>query len=311
MASRWTTDARAARALWLGVVALLAGGCAAGKAALDAPLDGRVEIQGHRGCRGLKPENTWPAFAHAIDLGVDVLELDVCLSADGQVVVSHEPWMDLGLCRPQGGAAPSAEGRGPHFGELPYRAISAWDCGSWGNPRFPEQEPVATAKPLLREVLLLAETRAASLGRAVGYNVEIKARPEWDGVEQPSPEAVVPVVLEVLRATGVRDRTTLQSFDHRVLRLARAADPGLRLVLLEEANPLMGRVIDRLGFEPWAYSPWHPLVTKGMVREAHRRGIRLIPWTVNEPADLLRLRALGVDGLITDYPDRALALPPR
>ncbi|MBI1193236.1 MAG: glycerophosphodiester phosphodiesterase [Bacteroidetes bacterium] len=280
------------------------------------------EIQGHRGCRGLMPENTLPAFLHAMELGITVLELDVVISADGQVVVSHEPWINPEICRigsgpvaqePTGATELQAEdserGKALHFGVLTYADIVRYDCGSQPHPRFPGQKTQPTVKPLLRDLLLQTEARARETGQPVAYNIELKSRPEWDGLEQPGPETALPLLLAVMKESGVWTRWHLQSFDYRVLRLARALEPSLPLVQLVEENPVMALELKRLGFEPAVYSPWFKLVTPAMVKSAHKRGIRVIPWTVNEPADMLRMREMGVDGLITDYPDRALALP--
>ena len=287
-----------------------------------------MEIQGHRGCRGLMPENTWPAFRHAMDLGVDVLEMDACITADGLVVVSHEPWMNRDLCRPsaEGERNDSPEpGKAPpgnlapanavdeaseqlHFGRMTYAQIAAWDCGSLGNPRFPEQFKQIATKPRLDSLLAACEAYAALRGRTIGYNIELKARPAWDGVQQPPPEEALPLLLAVIQEAGVWERTHLQSFDYRVLRLAHEHAPDLPVVQLVEANPAWPLEWAALGFTPDVYSPWHPLVNRALVRAAHKKGIRVIPWTVNETADMERLRKMGVDGLITDYPDRAIKL---
>ena len=275
-----------------------------------APVPALTEIQGHRGCRGLMTENTIPAFLHAMDLGVTVLELDVCISADDQVVVSHEPWISAEICRPGAGAdVPGLDQqKQPHFGQLTYAQISGYDCGGRGNERFPQQQQLAAGKPLLRDVLEFTSTKAGLLGQSVYYNIEIKSRPEWDGKEQPGPEKALALFLAEIDLAGVADRCSLQSFDYRALRLAHAQRPEIPLVQLVEENPVMSIELKRLGFNPAVYSPWFKLVTPGLVKAAHKKGIRVIPWTVNEPSDMLRMMEMGVDGLITDYPDRALSL---
>jgi glycerophosphoryl diester phosphodiesterase len=192
---------------------------------------------------------------------------------------------------------------------LSYADISQYDCGSLQHPRFPEQQNQPALKPLLRDVLLQTEARANETGRPVAYNIELKSRPEWDGVEHPGPEIALPLLLAVMKQSDAWTRWHLQSFDYRVLRLARKLAPELPLVQLVEENPSMRLELKRLGFEPAVYSPWFKLVTPAMVREAQQRGIRIIPWTVNESSDMQRLLEMGVDGLITDYPNRALALP--
>ncbi len=278
----------------------------------------QVEIHGHRGCRGLMPENSLPGFLHALELGVRELEMDVCISADGQVVLSHEPWISMEICRLAEGTrnpvklqgesgSDSTEGQ-LHFGILTYSDILQYDCGSMHHPRFPQQQKIRAAKPLLQDVFDLVEPWAASKGTVVYYNIELKARPEWDGVEQPAPEQALPLLLNVITQNELLSRSFVQSFDYRVLRLARTLEPELQLVQLVEHSSNMKREWRRLGFEPQIYSPWFPLVRSRDVQQAHRRGIRIIPWTINETSDMEHMLELGVDGLITDYPDRAIEL---
>ncbi len=280
------------------------------------------EIQGHRGCRGLRPENTWPAFRHALEMGVEVLELDVCLSADGQMVVSHEPWMNPEICIPRvsepramhAGLPPEApetemEREFPfHFGWMTYADIEAWNCGGLKHPRFPEQRPQSAHKPLLSEILRKAEALADSLGQSVAYNIELKARKDWVRVYQPVRSVAFMTLLQVMRNSGAYERMHLQSFDHYVLGLAQVNAPELRVVQLEEHNPDAFAAIDSLGFPPEVYSPHYKLLDAATVAALQAQGIRVIPWTVNDTADMRAVRAMGVDGLITDYPDRAFAL---
>ncbi|WP_161541827.1 glycerophosphodiester phosphodiesterase family protein [Rhodothermus marinus] len=268
------------------------------------------DILGHRGARGLRPENTWPAFARAIELGVDALEMDVVIAGDGTVVVSHEPWFSATLCREPSGR-PVRPFRRYNLYRMTYAEIARFDCGSRRHPRFPQQEPVPAPKPRLEDVLRRAEVYAAELGRPpVRYSIEIKSRPEWEGKYQPDPETFVRRVQAVVAACGVTARTTLMSFDVRVLQVARRLFPELALSLLVEHHdrrPLADQLA-RLGFVPEVYGPDYRLITAKLVAEVHARGMRLIPWTVNRVRDMQRLLRLGVDGLITDYPDRALAL---
>lgn len=270
----------------------------------------RPDILGHRGARGLRPENTWPAFARAIELGVDALEMDVVIAGDGTVVVSHEPWFSATLCREPSGRSVRPFRRYNLY-RMTYAEIARFDCGSRRHPRFPQQEPVPAPKPRLEDVLRRAEVYAAELGRPpVRYSIEIKSRPEWEGKYQPDPETFVRRVQAVVAACGVTARTTLMSFDVRVLQVARRLFPELALSLLVEHHdrrPLADQLA-RLGFVPEVYGPDYRLITAKLVAEVHARGMRLIPWTVNRVRDMQRLLRLGVDGLITDYPDRALAL---
>ncbi|PSQ61256.1 MAG: glycerophosphodiester phosphodiesterase [Bacteroidetes bacterium QH_10_64_19] len=272
-----------------------------------------VDLQGHRGARGLAPENTIPAFRRALELGVTTLEMDVVISGDGQVVVSHEPWMSHEICSLSSGEpVPANEARSHNLYRMTYAEIEQYDCGRRQHPDFPQQDTQPTVKPLLRDVIAMAESYVAKHDRPpVFYNVEIKSRPDWDGTFHPEPEEFARRVLNVVREGGAAARTTIQSFDVRALRVARrlrldrAEETGVQLALLVvdgTADSLPDQV-ERLGFTPAVYSPGHRSVDAALLRAAHDRGLRVVPWTVNDRREMQRLIRLGVDGLITDYPD--------
>jgi glycerophosphoryl diester phosphodiesterase len=277
------------------------------------PFYNRPEVHGHRGCRGLMPENTLPGFLHAAALGVDVLEMDVVISADRQVVVSHDPWLAAHLCRDAAGQkiAPAHE-REHNLYHLPYAAIKQCDCGSWPNPGFPTQQPLAAPKPLLSEVLAATEALPASpTGKPLRYSVEIKCTAEGDNIYHPEPAQFLSLVLDVLVAADVLSRTTLLCFDPRVLRLARIkCGSDLSLCLLSESGEAWPAVITSLDFQPDVFGPNYESVTTQAVSELRRLypGIALVPWTVNDPTDMERLLSIHVDGITTDYPDRLLAV---
>ncbi len=270
-------------------------------------------MQGHRGARGLAPENTLPAFRRALDLGVTTLELDTVVSADGEVVVSHDPFVSSTFCSHPDGTPvqPDEEADLAIYG-MPYAEVARFDCGRRGHPLFPRQEAQAAAKPRLRDVVRLAEAYAREHARPpVFYNVETKSTPEGDGRLHPPPAEFVRLLWDVVGGEGIAERFTLQSFDVRTLQEAQRCRLPVRLALLVErgeAGPAesLSAGLDALGFVPDIYSPNYHLVDRAVVEEAHRRGMLVIPWTVNEPDEMRRLRALGVDGLITDYPDLAL-----
>ena len=273
----------------------------------------RPEVHGHRGCRGLRPENTLPAFLHALAIGVDALELDVVISADNQVVVSHEPWLNPHICLDPAGQsiAPSTP---PRFNlyRLPYVTIRQCDCGQLRHPNFPEQvaQPAAY-KPLLREVFAAVEVATAQLQRPpVGYSIEIKSSPAGDGIFHPAPAMFLALVLAELEAAQVLPRTTLLCFDARILRLAHEQRPELATCLLVEADQPWLESLQHLGFVPTTFGPDFCTVTPASVRELRTAfpTVRLVPWTVNEIPAMRHLRALGVDGITTDYPDRLLTL---
>ncbi|HEX8350058.1 MAG TPA: glycerophosphodiester phosphodiesterase family protein, partial [Hymenobacter sp.] len=172
------------------------------------------EVHGHRGCRGLWPENTLPAFLHALELGVDTLELDVVISADEQVVVSHEPWLSAALCLDADGRPiPLATERDFNIFQLSYDYIRRCNCGQQRQARFPEQQLIAANKPLLRDVFQQVEARTQQLGRVpVRYSIEVKSSPEGDAIFHPAPPHFVELVVAELQAAGVTSRTVLLSF---------------------------------------------------------------------------------------------------
>ena len=282
----------------------------------DTPLLGpsRPEVHGHRGCRGLRPENTLPAFLHALELGVDVLELDVVISADRQVVVSHEPWLNPLICRgPAGEPIPPDARAAYNLYRMPYSLIRTCDCGLL-HPSFPEQVVQAAHKPLLREVFAATEAWVAHKAgrRPPGYSVEIKCLPEGDGIFHPAPADFLDLVLAELDGAGavVLARTTLLCFDSRILRLAHLVRPLLRTCLLIEAEQEWLPSLQALGFLPTSFGPDQLTVTPAAVRKLRTLypGLRLVPWTVNEPTDFERLLPLGIAGFTTDYPGRLLAM---
>jgi glycerophosphoryl diester phosphodiesterase len=268
------------------------------------------EIHGHRGCRGLRPENTLAGFLYALELGVDALELDVVISADEQVVVSHEPWLSATICRDAAGQLIDPAGERQHnLFQMPYAAINRCDCGSLRHPRFPDQQSEAAYKPLLREVIKMANNHAQQLGRPLPFfSIEIKSSPAGDGKFHPAPAHFVELVSAVIHAADIAERTTLLSFDKRVLQAARNQVSSLPLCLLVEDTQQLAEHLNELGFVPPVYGPEYILVDEKLVAEAHARGMRIIPWTVNQPADMQRLITLGVDGITTDYPDRLVRL---
>ncbi|GGF02852.1 glycerophosphodiester phosphodiesterase family protein [Hymenobacter cavernae] len=270
----------------------------------------KLEVHGHRGCRGLRPENTLPAFLYALELGVDTLELDVVISADEQVVVSHEPWLSATLCSDADGQSimPDQE---PSFNlfQLPYTYIRRCDCGLQRQLRFPEQRLQAAYKPLLREVCQAVEARARELNRApVRYSIEVKSTLEGDTIFHPSPTRFVELVLGEVRTAGVESRTSFISFDKRALQAAREQAPALPLGLLVEDLKPFQQHLQELGFIPALYGPEYPLVDAQLMAEVRAHNMRIVPWTVNEPAAMRALLHLAVDGITTDYPDRLLRL---
>ena len=294
-----------------------------------------IEIQGHRGARGLLPENTIPAFERAIELGVDVLELDLGMSRDGVPVVHHDRALDPDRTRDAGGAwlAPP----GAFVNTLDLAALSELDVGRTAPgskiaKRFPDQAPRdGTRIPTLAEVLALGRRPGAN---GVRFNIETKVTP-LAPEETAGPEEFARAVVAVLRSEGMLDRANLQSFDWRVLHEARKLAPDLSTVCLTAEQRWIDNILrGRPGPSPWTagldieafdgsvprmveaagcavWSPYYRDVTEDALTEARALGLKVVVWTVNEIEEMLALARLGVDGIITDYPDRALdALAP-
>jgi len=265
-----------------------------------------IEIQGHRGARGYAPENTLLSFLKALELGVDVLELDVVISTDNQVIVSHEPWFNHKICtKPDGTPSTVEEEDGIRILDLNYAQIQQYDCGKRGNPDYPEQVEIPATKPLLSEVFTRIENQVKDSQNAeIGYNIEIKSRPIWDNVFTPPPAKFVRLVYDEVVKAGLKERVCIQSFDIRSLQEIHKIDASVTTALLISNNDGIDQNIKALGFTPNIYSPNHFLLNAEEIRKLHDKNIRVIPWTVNEKLHIRRLIEWGVDGIISDYPDR-------
>ncbi|MFN3874860.1 MAG: glycerophosphodiester phosphodiesterase family protein [Flavobacteriales bacterium] len=272
-----------------------------------SPRNGAPEVHGHRGCRGLLPENTLPAFLKAAELGVDWLELDVVISADSQVIVSHEPWMSHVICTDaRGDAIDEQHERGYNLYRMTTAEIRAFDCGSTEHPRFPEQRQRRAHKPTLREVVEAVEEAALTSGNAPGFNIEIKSDPALYRTHQPPPADFARLVLAAIDSVGIAERCIIQSFDPAALIAAHRLAPDIPIALLVDNDDGLKANLQRLDFTPAIYSPHFRLASPSLRNEVSDRGMQLLVWTVNEPSDIDRMIGLGVDGIISDYPDRVL-----
>lgn len=266
------------------------------------------DLQGHRGARGLAPENTIPAFLKAVDHGADTMELDVVVTADGNLLISHEPWFSHRIStHPDGTPVTEEEEKELNIYEMTYEEIELFDVGKRGHPDFPEQQSMAVTKPLLRDVVQAVDSYAEDQGvKPVHYNIETKSRPEWYGVFIPQPAELSRLLYEELTNLDILDRATVQSFDPATLIAMKEMDSSVRQAMLVfRDDQTVERMVDILGYEPDIWSPEYPLVTPDLIDEVHNRRIKIVPWTVNERDQMIRLLEMGVDGIITDYPNRA------
>jgi len=291
------------------------------------PVDA-FDLQGHRGARGLAPENTLAAFAKALEIGVTTLETDLAATRDGVLVLSHDPVLNPDIVRGADGNWLTAPG--PAINTLMLADLKRFDVGRI-NPsskyarQFPDQKPVDGERiPTLAELIDLA----SKSGKAPRFNIETKSSPDKPA-ESPDPETFARLVVEAIRSTGLTRRATIQSFDWRTLLAAKRLAPEVETVCLTYRETLQDRV-DGAGRRPspWlagldptnhggsvprlaaaagcaTWSPYFRELSAATTAEAHALGIKVVPWTVNDRDDLGRIIDMKVDGLITDYPDRA------
>jgi glycerophosphoryl diester phosphodiesterase len=278
-------------------------------AALLVPLSAAAfDLQGHRGARGMAPENTLVAFATALTVGVDTLELDVGVTRDGVVVVCHDRRLNPDVARGPDGRW--LEAPGPLLRSLSYKALSRYDVGrlrpgSAYAARFPEQRPSDSARiPRLADVFALVRK---SGNDHVRFNIETKISPSAPG-DTLAPEPFARALIAAIRAAGMQERASVQSFDWRTLGVVERDAPEIATVYLTgraRAGDSQPAAVHAAGGHVW--SPDYESLDSKAIVEARRLGLRVIPWTVNEPAYIERFLDLGVDGLITDYPERVRA----
>ena len=295
-------------------------------ASLTAMNAAAFDLQGHRGARGLAPENTLPAFAAAVSLGVGTLELDVGVTRDGVVVVAHDRRLNPDITRDGDGRwlTPPA----PTVRSLSYAEIRRYDVGRIRPgieyaKRYPEQRPVdGTRMPRLQDLFSLVKKANNSVVR---FNIETKLSPLAPD-EAPDPESFAAALLGVVRAAGMARRVTVQSFDWRSLLAARRTSPEVETSCLTAQQPWMNNILaDKSEGSPWVagfqfarhgsvprmvkaagcgtWSPFFGEIDRASVAEAQALGLKVLPWTINERADMRRMLDLGVDGMITDRPD--------
>jgi glycerophosphoryl diester phosphodiesterase len=264
--------------------------------------------QGHRGCRGLLPENSIPAFLKALELGVTTLELDLAVSADNQLIISHEPWLNHDICsKADGSEISKEEAETQLIWKMTAAEVQKCDCGSRGNPRFKEQKPMRTVKPTLRQVVEAVRKQADFLRKPMPmFNIEIKSQPAFDNVRTPSISDFAKLVFDEIHALKIAKSSCIQSFDPRALEEMHKLDPKQTTALLVENQDGLKTNLKRLTFKPTIYSPYYLLIQKSSVDSCHQSNIKMIPWTVNDTAAMRQLILMDVDGIITDYPDRIL-----
>ena len=281
--------------------------CSTKKISGDTMPDIQFDTQGHRGCRGLMPENTIPAMINALDLGVTTLEMDAVITKDNKVVMSHEPFFNHEITsKPDGSYVTESEEKSLNIFLMTYDEVKKYDVGIKPHPRFPKQKKMNVVKPLLSDLLDSVQNYVAIHKRPLPYfNIETKATPATDNVYHPEPARFVETLMSVIKEKRIQERVIIQSFDLRTLQYLHDKYPSVKTAMLIEDYDKRGLKdqLKALGFLPTIYSPEYSLVTEDLVKSCHGQKIKVIPWTVNDKVTMDKLKALGIDGIISDYPD--------
>lgn len=264
------------------------------------------EVHGHRGARARFPENTLPAMEHALKVGVDVLETDLAVTKDGVLVLSHDPLINGDICVDASGARIGDKKIPIHT--LTLKDVKSFDCGTLKNPKFDTQTPVpGTNIPTLEEFLKFVKASKAPAAKRVQFNIETKSFPDHPELT-PTPAEFAKLLYAALKRAGVLKRTIVQSFDFRTLREMRKLDKTIRLAALIQDDvdlvKLSSELKSEIGLQ--ILSPKASLLKPETVKAVQRLGVQVVPWTVNAETDWAALAAAGVDGIITDDPERLI-----
>lgn len=274
----------------------------------------QFDLQGHRGARGLLPENTIPGFLLAVELGVNTLEFDLVVTKDHKLLVSHEPWFHHNISsKPDGSPVTEEEQLSFNIFEMTFEETQQFDVGKRGHVLFPNQQPMEVSKPLLTDVIRTVEAYTSENNLPpVAYNIETKSDPEQYGIMYPYPETFAQLLYQELNILqddyDLFDRIIIQSFDPATLIEFRKINQDIKLAMLVADDRSMDSYITSLGFVPEIWSPNFRLLTADVVSDAHNRGMEVIPWTINTVDEMRNQLEMGVDGFITDYPDSAAIL---
>jgi glycerophosphoryl diester phosphodiesterase len=265
------------------------------------------DYQGHRGCRGLMPENTIPAMVNALGMGVTTLEMDVVITKDKKLILSHEPFFNHEITtKPDGSFIAEKDEKNYNMYLMNYSDIIKYDVGMKPHSRFAQQQKMKAVKPLLADVFASIKQEMMTRKRPYPlFNVETKTLSATDNIYHPAPAEFVELLMKVIKEYGMEDFVIIQSFDFRTLQYLHKNYPTIKTAMLIEdydKRTLEEQVKD-LGFSPTIYSPAYILVNESLVQKCHQQNIQVIPWTVNDKTKMAELKAIGVDGIISDYPN--------
>jgi glycerophosphoryl diester phosphodiesterase len=263
--------------------------------------------EGHRGTRGLMPENTIPAMTKAIEVGANIIEVDIYITKDKQVLIAHDPMVNVNHSFYEDGREIAKEDAKKYiWRQMNYADIRKFDVGSKPYNGWPQQQKIKTYMPLLGE--LIDSVEAFTAGRKltpVIYNIEVKTSPKYDSLDyNAGPEEMIKSVMDVVNSKNIGKRFYIQSFDMRPLQVVHQKYPGVTIGFLTDSKTAsVDQNLAQLGFTPEIYSPHYKLVTSEVVNACKQHKMKLVPWTVNTVEEMKALVKLGVDGIITDYPN--------
>jgi len=263
------------------------------------------DTEAHRGGRGLWPENTIPAMRNTLVLSITTLEMDAHITQDKKVVLAHDDYINhLFTLTPDGKEISKEDAKKYALYQMPYDQVRQFDTGSKFYSNFPQQQKLKTHIPLLADVIDTVQAYLQANNQPqVFYNIETKSKPAGDNKLHPGPENFVKLLMGVIEEKKITPWVIIQSFDPRTLQVIHQKYPQVRTSLLVENKNNFEENIQRLGFTPVVYSPNFKLVTAELVQKCHDKNIKIIPWTVNTAEEIARLKVLGVDGIISDYPN--------
>lgn len=271
-----------------------------------------VDVQAHRGGMGLYPEESLEAMLNSVDLGVNTLEMDLCVTQDRQVILSHDKYFHPRYAtRPDGSYVNSGDPK-EYLWLMPYEEVVKYDVGLKPNPDWPEKECIPVHKPLAAEVIDAVEAYTREKGLpAVKYNIEIKSSPDYDegieGEHWPEYHEFTDLCMEMLDARGLGDRLIIQCFDERALNYINEKYPGHILSYLVEGwETDYDEYMSVLDFKPEWLSPPYENVDAELLARARADGMKVVTWTVDDPEEMQRLIDLKVDAIISNYPDRLM-----